>query len=208
MRRHLRVFIPLLTLIVLATACSGGDSKGSSPAATVGDATPTGSATEMNTTGDPTVDVVLASVAEMRPERLIAVLGPTNVPCADDYSIGPVCQGAPAGSPLPSIWSFQCEARWVPLGLFTSSSATIFVGQYHLYAVTRGGPAVGQGPVVLPVDRWLLFDGTQSDKPAAMAIAVTNERVVALGYSCSDGSAFKLTYTSGANGFLVAPTGH
>ena len=208
----MRLVIATLALVVLATGCSGGGSKPSAtpgPTANVspvvaGTPSATPSAVAIHpTTGDPTVDLVIAAVAKRDWGRLMSLMRTTDVPCDNEYSIWPDCQGAPVGSPVPSVWSFQCEDGWVPLAPLLASPEKGGMAHYQLSAVTKGGPPVGRVSVVLPVDNWLLFDALDPGFPAAMAIAVANGRVIAWGNSCGDAGAFKLSYTSVASGLLV-----
>lgn len=207
MATHL--FFTVAALTVLTTACAGGTAT--PPTTTAVPATvathvelsPT--AADGSTTGEATLDAVLVAVANQQPDLLMALLGATNVPCDNEFSILPDCLGAPEGSHVPSVWSFQCQDGWVPVTRVAASPSTVLIGRYRLYAVTRGGPLVGRGSVVIPVDRWVLFDALGPGMPAGMAIAVANGHVVAFGNSCGDLAAFRLRYTYLASGFVVPP---
>lgn len=204
--------IPLLVAGLAFAACSGGSKRATppTPTATASEsATPPAAATAEATTkpevtGDPTLDAIIRGVVSGDRAVLAPLLRPTNVTCSGAYSIAPECGDSPEGMPLPSIWTFQCQARWVPVAAIQAAQAPLPAGRYRLYAVTNGGPPAGRDPS-LEVEHWLLFEGIDANLPGGFAVASGDNHILAFGYSCGETDAFLRQYVEQASSLRFGP---
>jgi len=201
-----RFRLPLIALslaaVLLLVGCSGGSKRPTPTPTTTASVltttapagTPSAAATTTpEVTGDPALDAVVHGVVARDRGVLGPLLRPTSVACRDDYSIAPECGGSPQGTMMPSIWTFQCQARWVTVAAIQSGQAPLPAGRYRLYAITNGGPPAGREPS-LTVEHWLLFEGLEPNLPGGFAVAMGENQILAFGYSCGETDAFLRQY--------------
>lgn len=213
-----RLRLPLMAVLLLAAglllaACSGGTKRATpTPATTASESTTPAPAsthssagtTAPEVTGDPTLDAIVRGVVAGDRGVLGPLLRPTSVGCRGDYSIAPECSGSPEGTMVPSIWTFQCEARWVAVAAIQSAHAPLPAGRYRLYAITNGGPAAGREPS-LPAEHWLLFEGLEPNLPGGFAVATGENHILAFGYSCGETGAFMRQYLDQSQSLRFGP---
>jgi hypothetical protein len=155
-------------------------------------------------TGVEFVDYVTAhleSNVSLRPEDLQGQL----LPCASGFNTAPDCPaGAPEGTLVLSIITFQCEIGWNPL----STDAQVVDGrdQLTLHSVIRGGLQYTRPPAAdATPDYWMLFMNSAPNFPPGFAVAVKDGKVVSWGRSCGPFESLATRRSEGASGYLLPP---
>lgn len=181
--------VALLAVLLVFSACDGGDDDGGAPPgpSATPEASPTSAASPgAGRTGIEAVDRVLAVVENGDPVAFEALLRARSIPCSTAAGVGgpPPCSGAPGmppeGTPVEAFPYDTCEREWqFDLGAFTER---ILERIDQLYAVVRieSMPL----PEELADGAYGLIYPDASGFETAHALLVTNDGVVAVDSSC------------------------